>query len=107
MNEQQQNQVEQEDEGRPLNFRQQAEAQASNDPAQFAGQFADQFLTKNFAKRWAAMLWGTMRQTGNGYRKYSMKNTGRGLDRRSDKLDADRSPTFRRYQERYASVAQQ
>jgi hypothetical protein len=93
-----------EDEGRPLQLRvKEQEGEVPADPAQFAGQFADQFLSKKFAARWSSMLWAAMRSSGEGYRTPSMKNTGKGTDRRSDKLDGS-SKMMRGYQHRYTGV---
>ncbi len=59
-----------------------------------------------FVKRWVAMLEFTMREkTGKGFRLNSLRNTGRGDDRRKDKLEAARfgiPKAFRQYQRRYA-----
>ena len=107
MNEHNEATVNEEDEGRPLNFRQKEQSEQAVDPAGFTG-FADQFLDKNFAKRWAALLWATMRSTGKGYRLYSQKHAGHATDRRGDKMDAafQLTPTaFRRYKDRYDSPA--
>jgi hypothetical protein len=89
-----------EDEGRPLQLRVNKQGETSNDPAQFTGQFADQFLTKSFTARWSTMLWTAMQMSGNGYKKESMKHTGRGADRRGDKIDGN-SKLMRQYQARY------
>ncbi len=47
---------------------------------------------------WIALLWDAMGRTGRGYRKPSLKHTGRGEDRRPDKLEraerALRNPIF-------------
>lgn len=32
------------------------------------------------------LLWHVMSKTGNGYRRDSLRNTGKGTDRRADKL---------------------
>jgi hypothetical protein len=89
-----------EDEGRPLQQRVKQE-EATNDPAQFTGQFADQFQSKKFIDRWATMLWTAMQMSGEGYRKDSMKRTGKGGDRRGDKLEGT-PKLLRQYQARYA-----
>jgi hypothetical protein len=45
---------------------------------------------KNFRAMWISMLWHAMRLTGNGYKRHSLRNTGKGTDRRRDKLDRPR-----------------
>lgn len=40
-----------------------------------------------FIRSWQEALWGAMQTTGKGYRKYSLKNTGRGMERTQDKLE--------------------
>lgn len=35
---------------------------------------------------WVGMMWRIMGHTGEGYRRHSLKNSGKGLDRRNDKL---------------------
>ena len=56
-----------------------------------------------FGKLWAAMLWTAMSKSGDGYHRPSLKHTGRGSDRREDKLEpANSNATFRRYRQRYA-----
>jgi len=59
-----------------------------------------------FAKAWAGILWEAMHKTQKGCRLNSRKNTGRGNDRRADKLvdDTGKQPLpaiLRRYQSRY------
>ena len=39
-----------------------------------------------FLGEWISMLWHAMAATGNGYKRDSLKRTGRGDDRRNDKL---------------------
>lgn len=62
--------------------------------------------TKTFGKEWASMLWQIMNITGKGYKHHSLRNTGKGEDRRQDKLDvANRGERqdWRTYQQRYQS----
>lgn len=40
---------------------------------------------ESFSKAWTARLWHAMSITGKGYRPPSLRNTGRGDDRRADK----------------------
>lgn len=55
----------------------------------------------SFGSRWSAMLWEVMARTTKGYRRYSLKHTGKDNDRRRDKLDApDRE--MERYRQRYS-----
>lgn len=42
---------------------------------------------------WVSMLWHAMQVTGKGYKRHSLRNTGRGTDRRSDKLREVRVPS--------------
>lgn len=42
--------------------------------------------SKGSLARWVSQLWTIMGHTGKGYARPSMKHTGRGLDRRNDKL---------------------
>ena len=37
-------------------------------------------------KLWIAILWNAMGKTGNGYKRDSLRHTGKGVDRRNDKL---------------------
>lgn len=39
-----------------------------------------------FCKAWHKMLWDIMAATGNGYKRYSLRRTGVGEDRRKDKI---------------------
>lgn len=56
-----------------------------------------------FGKNWAAMLWRVMVLTGRGYKRESLKRTGKGEDRRKDKLEAKGvTKRFRQYRNRYA-----
>ena len=66
----------------------------------------DQLLQKivGFGKNWAAMLWRVMVLTGRGYKRESMGHTGKGNDRRKDKLEDARlgiPKAFRQYRDRY------
>jgi len=57
-----------------------------------------------FCEAWVSMLWNAMRATGKGYKRHSLRNTGRGDDRRKDKLEVQRhhSQDMRRYRVRYS-----
>ena len=37
-------------------------------------------------KQWIQILWQAMQIRGKGYRRHSLKHTGKGGDRRNDKL---------------------
>ena len=37
-------------------------------------------------KLWIELLWTAMQKTGKGYHRQSLKRTGKGVDRRNDKL---------------------
>ena len=39
-----------------------------------------------FRTAWIEVLWKAMAKTGNGYKRHSLRNTGRGDDRRKDKF---------------------
>lgn len=53
-----------------------------------------------FGELWRAALWRAMAVTTRGYRRYSLRHTGRGKDRRGDKMSG--VPKFwRSYQKRY------
>lgn len=57
-----------------------------------------------FVEQHVAALWRAMQATGRGYRRHSLRNTGRGEDRRKDKIEAVElgiSPMARRYERRY------
>lgn len=61
-------------------------------------------LGRIVVERHVATLWRAMRETGHGYRRRSLRHTGRGEDRRKDKLEAIElgiSPMERRYERRY------
>jgi hypothetical protein len=56
---------------------------------------------------WAGMLWRAMEKTGNGYRKYSLKNTGIDPDIRKDKVEDAKngvSSMLRRYLKKYKGI---
>jgi hypothetical protein len=60
-----------------------------------------------FGQIWASQLWQVMSATTRGYHRHSLRNTGKGNDRRKDKLEAAERgiPTaFRRYRDRYSTV---
>jgi hypothetical protein len=38
-----------------------------------------------FRAMWVSMLWQAMAKTGKGYRRHSLRRTGKGDDRREDK----------------------
>lgn len=53
---------------------------------------------------WVPVITRAMMASGRGYRQHSLRNTGRGGDRRGDKVDAAANgvpPAMRRYQRRY------
>lgn len=55
---------------------------------------------------WVALLWRGMWKRGAGYMRNSLRHTGRGEDRRKDKLEGPLrgvSKFFRSYATRYAS----
>lgn len=54
-----------------------------------------------FIALWLQMLWNKMASTGHGYRHPSLKHTGKGQDRRPDKLGGEPS-LLRRYRNRYS-----
>jgi hypothetical protein len=51
-----------------------------------------------FRVLWVAMLWQAMLTARRGYRRRSLRHTGKGTDRRADKLEAierhKRAPVF-------------
>jgi hypothetical protein len=60
---------------------------------------------KDFCTEFAGVLWRAMSITSKGYRRHSLKHTGRGNDRRADKLKSDGSASkvsnkFRAYANR-------
>jgi len=57
-------------------------------------------VKKTFGQEWAAMLWRIMSNTGKGYKKPSMKRTGKGEDKRADKVGVP--SLYRRYNKRYS-----
>lgn len=56
---------------------------------------------KVFGELWRAALWRGMVQSSRGYMRHSLRNTGRGKDRRADKLTDTRSKFWRSYKKRY------
>lgn len=61
---------------------------------------------KRFCEAWSNMLWGAMHKTQRGLRLNSLRNSGRGQDRRADKLvsktgELPKPALLRRYQARY------
>lgn len=57
---------------------------------------------------WRQVLWQAMTKTGHGYRKHSLKHTGKGKDRRNDKLEgltAGWSKAFRSHFNKHARTA--
>ena len=59
-----------------------------------------------WVRRWISMLWHVMSATGNGYKRHSLRRTGRGDDRREDKLNgavAGVPKCFRQHSERYGA----
>lgn len=60
---------------------------------------------KSLTKNLVSVLWHAMNLTGKGYRRHSLRHTGRGDDRRRDKLDCEASGVpqwLRRYRQRYS-----
>lgn len=57
----------------------------------------------NFLRGWVAMQWAAMHKTQRGLRLNKMGNTGRGKDRRADKLERPESKHARAYRTRYGS----
>lgn len=43
-----------------------------------------------FREQWVQMLWIAMARTGKGYRRPSLRHSGKGTDRRKDKLTTTR-----------------
>jgi hypothetical protein len=41
---------------------------------------------RQFCANWITMLWFAMSKTGKGYRRPSLRNSGKGTNRRVDKL---------------------
>ena len=56
---------------------------------------------KDFLAAWVNMLWRAMHKTQRGLRLNSLGYTGRGGDRREDKLQDVRPAFHRRYAQRY------
>ena len=61
---------------------------------------------ERFCEAWSNMLWGAMHRTQRGVRLNRMGNSGRGEDRRADKLvsktgEPPKPVLLRRYQARY------
>lgn len=56
---------------------------------------------QTFTQRWSQMLWAAMGATGHGYKRHSTRNTGRGSDRRKDKLETDETRLMRQYRNQY------
>ena len=58
-----------------------------------------------FISGFVSVVTHAMTHTGKGYKRDSMRNTGRGDDRRKDKLaESDVPKMFRQYRTRYESV---
>ena len=54
----------------------------------FELEYADSVMGDlRFGEVWRAMLWSAMAHTGRGYKRESVKFTGRSRDRRSDKCE--------------------
>lgn len=55
-------------------------------------------LEKDFRAMWVSMLWQAMLKTGKGYKRVTQRHSGKGEDRRKDKLEAverhKRAPVF-------------
>lgn len=56
---------------------------------------------QSFAASLSRALWQAMGTTGNGYRKHSLRNTGRGDDRRKDKLETRETRLMRQYRNQF------
>lgn len=56
-------------------------------------------------EKYVALLWEIMATTGKGYKKGSLRNSGKGEDRRADKLGTKKSKFFRSYAKRYDAPA--
>ena len=56
---------------------------------------------KQFGELWRAAMVRSMAVTGHGYHRPSMRHSGRGTDRRPDKLSSNVSKFWRSYQKRY------
>jgi len=57
---------------------------------------------RKFIELWITLLREAMAKTGNGYKRHSLRNTGKGDDRRKDKLEQPEKKMFRNYRNRYA-----
>lgn len=55
------------------------------------------------SKLWVSWLWNSMWRAGKGYARNSLRRTGKGEDRRPDKLGSV-APKWRRYLQRYATA---
>ena len=47
---------------------------------------------QTFCRQWSEWLWKTMSNTGHGYKRHSLRNSGKGKDRRADKLGPEGRP---------------
>ncbi len=47
---------------------------------------------QTFCRQWSEWLWRTMSNTGKGYKRHSLRNSGKGKDRRADKLGPEGRP---------------
>lgn len=75
--------------GKRAELREASRAKRRNDP-------------RYFITTWIVMLWDTMMKTGKGYKMQSLRNTGKGTDRRADKLEQlGVSRLARQYSNRY------
>ena len=45
-------------------------------------------IKHNRLEKWISFIWNVMTETGNGYKRHSLRNTGIDDDRRNDKLHA-------------------
>lgn len=63
---------------------------------------SDWFKPVPFIKRWTLMCQRVMAVTNKGCRTQSFKRTGKGDDRRKDKLEDGLPKAFRQYRNRYA-----
>ena len=57
---------------------------------------------RTIGKVWSELLWQIMSNTGHGYKRPSTRNTGKGDDRRKDKLEMPNTMA-RRYARRFGA----
>lgn len=59
-----------------------------------------------FTAHWVSVLWNAMTATGRGYKRQSLRHSGRGEDRRLDKIECAKAgipQRMRRYRYRYGA----